>query len=87
MLLLLAACGDDPCPRGSMLDGLGGLVVTEAEHPTGWGSATCFDCHAAAALHRQGCTPDVDVDAVVAAVDAEGEASCVRCHGGNGVLP
>lgn len=83
--LLLAGCGPDPCPNGSMLDGAEGLVVTEAEHAAGWSQAACFDCHAAVTLHRTGCTPDVDLEAIQDQVDEVGEAGCATCHGDNGV--
>ena len=82
--LLLAACGPDPCPDGSMLDGEAGLVVTAEEHGAGWGQADCFGCHAAVTLHRAGCTPDLDLEAVQAWVETEGEGACATCHGDNG---
>jgi hypothetical protein len=83
--LLFAACGPDPCPDGSMLDGDAGLVVTADEHGTGWGHAECLGCHAAVTLHRTGCT-DVDLEAVQAWVEAEGQTACTTCHGENGVV-
>ena len=84
--VLLAGCGQDPCARGSMLESEGGLIVTENEHPTGWGQDTCTDCHALASLHRLGCTPDVDLDAIQAKVEQGGIDSCAECHGDNGVV-
>lgn len=87
-LLLLGACAEaDPCPRGSMLESDGGLIVTEAEHPTGWAEASCASCHALTTLHRVGCTPDVDLDAITAIVDEQGDEACSSCHGDNGVQP
>ena len=88
-VLLLGAlgCEADPCPRGSMLESDGALVVTEAEHPTGWGDGACTDCHAVEALHRGACTPDVDLDAVAVIVEEEGVEGCAQCHGDNGVRP
>ncbi len=86
MLTLLAAgCAPAICEQGSMLDGDEGLVVTEAEHPEGWEHPECFACHAAASLHRAGCTPDVDYEALQEFVDATGEDGCIDCHGDNGV--
>ena len=82
----LAGCADDACPYGSMLDGDEGLVVTEAEHPTGFGQAECTECHAIPQLHRHGCTPGVDDEAVRAIVSEEGVESCGSCHGANGVV-
>lgn len=87
-LLLLAACAErDPCPATAMIDGPGGLVLTEAEHPDGWGAHACFACHDEAVLHHTACTPDVDIEALQARVAAEGTDSCVDCHGDNGVSP
>jgi len=83
--LLLAGCDQDPCARGSMLESEGGLVLTEAEHPSGWGLTTCTDCHALASLHRVGCTAGVDLDAVTTKVEEDGLSSCAECHGDNGV--
>lgn len=90
---VLAACDavDAPCPTGSMAEGPGGLLVTDEEHPTGFGRATCFDCHALDTLHDAGCTTWVDPTAlreeVDAAVQTQGEAACTTCHGENGVTP
>lgn len=87
LIHLLACAVADPCPAGSMLDGDEGLVVTEAEHGTGWGQAECFECHQVDTLHRTGCTPDVDLEAIQAEVDASGIGSCAACHGDNGAIP
>ena len=85
--LLLAGCEASPCPYGSMLESDEGLIVTEAEHPTGWGEAECAQCHALPQLHRQGCTPGIDMEAVRQQVESEGVHSCVDCHGDNGAEP
>ncbi len=84
LMSALGACVEPACD-GSMLDGPAGLVVTHVEHPTGWGEAACAECHVPGVLHRQACTPDVDLVAVREQVAAEGEASCAACHGDNGV--
>jgi hypothetical protein len=88
-LLMLATLGCAPpiCDQGSMLDGPDGLYLTEGEHPEGWSHPECFACHAAASLHREGCTPGVDYEALWELVDAEGEDCCLDCHGDNGVEP
>jgi hypothetical protein len=83
--LLLAACGPDPCPEGSMLDSDEGLVVTADEHGAAWGVAECDACHAFSTLHRTGCTPDIDLEVVQEKVEIEGLDSCALCHGDNGV--
>jgi hypothetical protein len=86
-LLVWLACADERCPLGSMTASVGGLVVTEEEHPTGWNQGSCFSCHALAELHRTGCTEGIDLGAVRTLVEEDGEASCQACHGTNGVEP
>jgi len=83
----MAGCETDPCPRGSMLDSQGGLLVTLEEHPTGWGLEDCEECHAIFQLHRLGCTEDVDLVGVREIVEEDGLDSCGVCHGDNGVVP
>jgi hypothetical protein len=70
-----------------MLDSQGGLLVTEEEHPTGWGLEHCDECHAIFQLHRLGCTEEVDLEEVHEVVEEEDLASCGICHGENGVVP
>lgn len=83
LLVLLSAC--DECQRGDMLASEEGLVVTEAEHPDGWGRSDCAGCHAFEALHRTSCAEGVDLESIRARVDEEGDAACAACHGDNGV--
>lgn len=85
--LLFVGCAPPICDQGSMLDSELGLELTEAEHPEGWGHEDCFGCHASASLHREGCTPEVDYEALWDLVEDEGDASCIDCHGDNGVTP
>ncbi len=72
-----------------MLDGPGGLNVTEEEHAAGWGRSTCFSCHSVERMHVMNCTglEEVDLAEIRAIVDTEGETSCAQCHGDNGVGP
>jgi hypothetical protein len=96
-LLLFVAfaygCGSDAGPQsedyGNLLASPGGLVVLEEEHPTGWMRADCFGCHNVNNIHQINRTdlPDDDVDlpGVRAIVQSGGEASCMMCHGTNGV--
>lgn len=84
---ILAGCGQErACPDtgDSMLDSEAATVVTESEHPTGWGRAVCATCHSFAGLHRRGCSPEVDLAEVRAIVEEGGEAACAECHGDNG---
>ena len=84
--LALGGCDEvAPCARGPMTDSVGGLAVTADEHPTGWGSAACVDCHALPALHRRGCTDEVDLAEARALIDEGGLVACAVCHGDNGV--
>lgn len=86
MILLLLACAEPTnCPDGAMTASPGGLEVTEAEHPDGWGRSDCGTCHVQAALHRFSCTDEVDLAELRARVEEDGDDSCVECHGENGV--
>jgi hypothetical protein len=94
-LLAVAGCGSDGSPHsedyGNLLASPEGLVVIEDEHPTGWGRSECFACHEIRNIHTVNRTglPDAQADlaAVRAIVSSEGEASCPKCHGANGVQP
>ena len=71
---------------GNILDSPEGLVVTEEEHPDGWGRSDCFTCHPIADIHQvdrtDGLLPLEDIQALV---EKDGLASCSVCHGDNGV--
>ncbi len=84
MLPLLVGC-PDPCDRGPMTDSPLGLVVTEAEHPTGWGRSACFQCHAQGAMHQNACVEGVDYDLLRERVWENGTSDCSHCHGDNGL--
>jgi hypothetical protein len=91
--LLMAACGSDSEPEsddyGNLLASPAGLVVVAEEHPTGWGRPDCFGCHEVRKMHvvnRTG-VADLDLEAIREIVRENGEASCVECHGTNGVEP
>lgn len=84
ILLALLACGTE-CDRGDMLASEEGIVVTEAEHPDGWGRGDCAGCHALDTVHRTSCTSGIDMDALRAQVADVGYDGCPACHGANGV--
>ena len=95
--LLLAAtvagCGSASEPQsenyGNLLASPGGLIVLEQEHQTGWMRPDCFGCHDVNNMHqvnRTGLTDEqVDLPGIRAIIQNQGEASCVLCHGDNGV--
>ncbi len=88
MLAGATGCAEEAtCPdtADAMIFSEAGLVVTESEHEIGWGHEECATCHPFAALHRQGCSPDVDLAKIREEVREEGEAACRECHGDNGV--
>ncbi len=64
-----------------------GLEIVAQEDHTGWGEERCFSCHSVERMHVHNCTgiSEVDVAAIRALVDDEGERSCASCHGDNGV--
>ena len=93
--LSLAACGSDPSTQsenyGNILASPSGLVLVQSEHQTGWGRADCYACHNVNNIHQINRTglPDDEADlaGVRAIVQNQGEASCMMCHGTNGVEP
>lgn len=100
---LLAACGNDGPEQGENYGNLllspGGLTVLEEEHPTGWGRADCQACHERRNAHienRTGLadcadvppgTACIDLDEIQGIIRAQGDQSCMLCHGENGVQP
>ncbi len=79
------ACEDLP----DVVHGPAGLqLVPDDAHP-GWGEARCMSCHSVERMHLRNCTgiPEVDVAAIRALVDEQGETVCATCHGDNGVSP
>jgi hypothetical protein len=93
LFVLAAGCGSSGPPQsedyGNLFNSPAGLILVEEEHPTGWGRPDCFSCHYAGNIHvinRTG-IPDLDLAAVREVVSQLGEASCVQCHGNNGVQP
>ncbi len=79
------SCEDLPDPVHSPA---GLQLVEEDDHP-GWGQDRCLSCHSVERMHLRNCSgiPEVDVAAIRAIVDEQGDASCVTCHGDNGVSP
>ena len=95
LLLVVAACGSDGGVTsenyGNLLASPEGLIVTQGEHPTGWGRPECFACHEIRNMHTVNRTglPDNEVDlaGIQAIIRNQGVASCRQCHGTNGVIP
>ena len=90
-LLFLLGCvgGDDEGQNfGNLFEGTDGLMLTQEEHPDGWGRSECFACHPINEIHREdrtgtGVLPLEDIQEFV---EQEGLASCPICHGDNGVM-
>jgi hypothetical protein len=88
ILLIIGCVGEENQGQGfgNILDSPEGLIVTEEEHPDGWGRSDCFACHPIFDIHQvdrtDGLLPLEDIQALV---EEEGLASCVLCHGDNGV--
>lgn len=72
---------------GNILAGVEGLILTEEDHPDGWGRQECFVCHPLEVIHQE----DRSGIGVLLLEDIreftvqEGLASCPICHGDNGV--
>jgi hypothetical protein len=83
---LAAGCGNStrdvenygPLPTVGLAD--------PSQHGAGWGRADCLLCHNVANIHRDASSP-VSGDAIAAGARAGGSASCLPCHGPNGITP
>ena len=88
ILLIIGCVGEENEGQnfGNIFDSPEGLIVTEEEHPDGWGRSDCFACHPEFAIHQVdrtgGVLPLKDIQELV---QEEGEAACPMCHGDNGV--
>ena len=72
---------------GDIFDSPEGTVLTEEEHPDGWGRSDCFVCHPLAVIHQVDRTGgQIPIDDIQEFVEQEGLASCPICHGDNGVV-
>src|SRR5574341_613550 len=85
----LVSCGNNGSitseDYGNLLNSPEGLVLVQGEHPTGWTRPDCFACHEIRNIHtvnRTGLTDEqADLAGVRAIVQAQGQASCMICHG------
>lgn len=89
LILSLAGCVSEDNQGqdfGNILDSPEGLIVTEEEHPDGWGRSDCFACHPIADIHQVDSTNGLlPLEEIQALVVRDGLASCPICHGDNGV--
>ena len=92
LLVAVAGCGSSgpPCEDyGNLFNSPSGLILTQGEHPTGWGRHDCLACHNVGNIHcvnRTGVST-LNLADVREVVSRLGQASCVECHGTNGVQP
>ena len=87
--LLVSCVGEDNEGQdfGNIFNSDEGLILTEEDHPSGFGREDCFVCHPLEVIHqvdRSG-TGTVPLDEIQEFVLMEGLASCPICHGDNGV--
>ena len=89
LIFVLSACGGTNITTGEDYGDLtaspSGLILTEPEHPDGWGRAECNTCHNLTNIHLG---PDVggfNMQAVRDLVETNGLTVCPICHGDNGV--
>lgn len=90
LFLTLAACGSQEAIQGENYGDLtatdGGMLLTQGEHETGWGKDACFDCHNLENIHQNDRTgTGLNLGAIRYMTETDGLASCVNCHGTNGV--
>ncbi|MEQ9618418.1 MAG: hypothetical protein RIG61_04510 [Deltaproteobacteria bacterium] len=89
LLLSVSCVGEDNEGQdfGNIFNSTEGLILTEKDHPSGFGREDCFVCHPLEVIHqvdRSG-TGTVPLDEIQEFVLMEGPASCPICHGDNGV--
>ncbi len=79
--------GDDEGQNfGNIFDTEEGLILTQEEHPGGWGREDCLTCHPFSEIHQVDRTGQgTSLEPVREFVLEEGIESCVICHGDNGV--
>jgi hypothetical protein len=89
VLLVIGGCGtadDEGQDFGDLFLGIEGVVLTEEEHPGGWGRSDCVACHPIAEIHRVDRTGmALPLEDIREFVEEEGPDSCPICHGDNGV--
>jgi hypothetical protein len=91
LLSLLASCGaHHGSAENEEAAGFGtsaNLILTVEKHAPGWQRPDCFSCHIPKNLHLENANtlPGINLDQVRQIVDKDGEASCHRCHGPNGL--
>ena len=91
-VLFFVGCGNDKPNQeayGDLYSSDQGIVLTAAEHESGWGKTNCFLCHNTRNLHLPNNdfpAPDgFDLKGIQKQVSAQGIASCKTCHGKNGL--
>ena len=90
VLWLLLGCAEETDPCAGVKDlarSDGSFALTASEHGVGWGSDACLQCHQTWNTHNVDCVRSVELDleAIRDAADFEDPATCVPCHGSNGV--
>ena len=89
-VMSLSSCGgstlDEGEDYGNLLETEEQLILTETEHPGGWGRAECTLCHNLTNIHLVDRTGiNIDIATIHNRALAEGIAGCAACHGTNGV--
>jgi len=86
-LLGCVSSDDEGQDFGNIFDSPEGTVLTQEEHPDGWGRSDCFTCHPLAVIHQVDRTGGlIPIEDIQEFVEQEGLASCPICHGDNGVI-
>ena len=83
--LLLGACGD-PRDLSEEMNTPPPVeyLLTEENHPDGYGLSECLFCHPIFQIHQKASNPNVDLEQIRKMVDQLGQDSCMFCHGRNG---
>lgn len=71
----------------NLFEGTDFLVLSEEEHPSGWGRPDCFVCHPISEIHRVDRSGlGLPLEDIRNFVNDVGIDSCAICHGDNGVF-
>lgn len=83
--LLITSCGVQPQSEDYQVSSMSDLILTQSNHPHGYGQSECFACHVKTNIHNSNALNPQSVELARRLVDQQGIASCRGCHGGNGI--
>lgn len=82
---LVLGCGDNNRYEDYHFQSAGDIVLTEQNHPHGYGKSECFYCHVKVNIHQKDRLGNSAVGLARQLVEQSGISSCSGCHGKNGL--